>query len=70
VSRSALHRQEQNCQVCPRWHARCRRGLTLVGPKRAGLGYRRAGLNEQPSTDRRKGFLPARIDWVCTLGVR
>ena len=58
MSRFALHRAGQDCQVCPRWHARACRGLALVGPKRAGLGYRRAGLNEQPATDRRKGLPP------------
>ena len=66
MSRFALHRQGQNSQVCPRWHARACRGLTLVGPNRTGVGYRRAGREVQPATDRRKGFLPARSDQVCT----
>jgi hypothetical protein len=68
VSRFALHRQGQNSQVCPRWHGRPCHALVL--PKRAGLGYRRAGLKAQPSTDRRKRFLPAGSDQVFTLGVR
>jgi hypothetical protein len=66
---SRLSRQGQNSHVCPRCHARPSRGLTLVGPKRARLDYRRAGSKIKPSTDRRKGFLPARSDRVCTLGV-
>jgi ribosomal protein L15E len=68
MSRFALHRQGRNCQVCPRWHARACRGLTLVGPKRAGLGHRRAGLKARPSTDRRMGLLPARSDRVSNPG--
>jgi hypothetical protein len=67
VPRFALHRQGQDSHVCPRWHAMACRGLTLVGPKRVGLGYRRAGLNVQPSTDRWKRFLPARSDRVSTV---
>jgi hypothetical protein len=42
-------------------------GLNLVLPNRVGLGYRPTGLNAQPSTDRRKGFLPALNDRVSTL---
>jgi hypothetical protein len=70
VSRFALHRQGQNSQVCPRWHAIPCRGLALVGPKRAGLGCCRAGLNVPPATDGPKLFLPARGERVSTLGVR
>src|SRR5664280_696335 len=33
-----------------------------------GLGYRPTGSNVNPSTDRRRGFLPARNDRVSTLG--
>ena len=32
------------------------------------FGYHRPELNLQPSTDSRKGFLPARNDRVSTLG--
>jgi hypothetical protein len=70
VSRFALRRQGQNSHVCPRWHAIPCRGLALVGPQRAGLGYCRAGLNVQPVTDGQKLFLSARSDRVSTLGVR
>ena len=48
MSRFALHRQGQNSQVCPRWHAMACRGLTLVLPNSAGPGYRRAGLPTNP----------------------
>ena len=48
VSRFALHRQGQNSQVCPRWHAMACGGLTLVLPNSAGPGYRRAGLPTNP----------------------
>ena len=68
MSRLALHRQCQNSQDWPRWHAVACRSLTLVGPNSAGLGYRRAELNVSPSTDRRMGFLPARSDWFSILG--
>ena len=64
----ALHRQRQDSQVCTRWHAMACRGLTLVLPSSVGFGYRPAGLNVRPSTDRRKGFLPALKGRVCTLG--
>src|ERR1035437_2445949 len=70
VLRFALHRQGQNSQVSTRCHAMPCRGSLLVLPNSVRLGYRRAGLNVQPSTDRRKGFLPALNDWVSTLGVR
>ena len=70
VLRFALHRQGQNSQVSTRCHAMPCRGSLLVLPNSVGLGYRRAGLNVQPSTDRRKGFLPALHDRVSTLGVR
>ena len=60
--RFALHRQGQNSHVGTRWHALDCRGVTLALPSSAGLGYRPTDLNVQPSTDRRKGFLPARND--------
>jgi hypothetical protein len=68
VLRFALHRQGQNSQVSTRWHVMPCRGLTLVLPNSAGLGYRPTELNVQPSTDRRKGFLPALNGRVSTLG--
>ena len=68
--RFALHRQGRNSQVSTRCHGMPCRGLTLVLPNTARLGYRRAGLNVQPSTDRRTGFVPARNDRFSTLGVR
>jgi hypothetical protein len=68
VLRFALHRQGQNSQVSTRWHGMPCRGLTLVLPNSAGLGYRPTDLNVQPSTDTRKAFLPARNDRLSTLG--
>jgi hypothetical protein len=70
VLKFALHRQGQNSQVSTRCHDMPCRGLTLVLPSSAGLGYRPTTCNVQPSTDRRKGFLPALNDRVSTLGVR
>jgi hypothetical protein len=58
VLRFALHRQGQNSPVSTRCHGMACRGSRQL-PNSAGLGYRRAGLNVQPSTDRRKDFLPA-----------
>ena len=66
--RFALHRQGQNSHVRAHCHAMACRGLTLLLPDRAGLGYRPTDLNVFPSTDRRKDFLPARNDRVCTRG--
>ena len=66
--RFALHGQGQNSHVCTRWHGMACRGLTLVLPNSARLGYRPTDLNGTPSTDSRKGFLPARNDRVSTLG--
>jgi len=70
--RLALHRQGQDPHVCPRWQAMaCRGSRTCWSDNRArtnGLGYRSEGSNLQPSTDRGKGFLPARGDRVCTFG--
>jgi hypothetical protein len=66
--RFALHRQGQSSQVCTRCHATACRGSTLVLPNRVGLGYRPTGLDAQPSTDRRQGFLPALDGRVSTLG--
>jgi len=66
--RFALHRQGQSSQVSTRCHAMAFRGLTLVLPSSAGFGYRPTGLNVRPSTDRRKGFLPALKGPVSTLG--
>jgi hypothetical protein len=68
VLRFALHRQGQNSQVSTRCHGMPCRGLTLVLPNSAGLGYRPTGLNVSPSTDWRKGFLPALNGQVSTLG--
>jgi hypothetical protein len=68
--RFALHRQGQNSQVCTRCHAMACPGSLLVPPNSVGLGYRPTGLNVRPSTDRRKGFLPALNDRVSTLGQR
>ena len=69
VLRFALHRRGQDCQVCTRGRAMGWRSSLLVAPNSVGLGYRPTGSNAQPSTDRRKGFLPARNDRLCTLGV-
>ena len=68
VLRFALHRQGQNSQVSTRCHGMPCRGSLLVLPNSAELGYRPTDLNVSPSTDRRKGFLPARNDRVSTLG--
>ena len=62
--RFALHRQGQNSQVSTRCHGMPCRGSLLVLPNSVGLGYRPTGLNLQPSTDSRKGFLPALHDRV------
>src|ERR1019366_5125066 len=70
VLRFALHRQDQNSQVSTRCHGMpCRSSLQVL-PNSVGLGYRPTRLNVNPSTDRRKGFLPALHDRVFTLGVR
>jgi hypothetical protein len=70
--RFALHRQGQNSQVSTRCHGMpCRGSRNYWSNNRArttGLGYRPTGSNVQPSTDRRKGFLPALNDRVSTLG--
>jgi len=66
--RFALHRQGQNSHVSRRWHGMACRGLTLVLLNSAGFGHRPTDLNISPSTDRRRGFLPARNDRVSTLG--
>jgi len=68
--RFALHRQGQNSQVSTRCHGMYCRGLTLILPSGVGLGYRPTGLNVEPSTDKRKGFLPSLNGRVSTLGVR
>jgi hypothetical protein len=68
MCRFALHRRGQDSQVAARGRAMGWRGSLLVLPNSARLGYRPTGLNAQPSTGRRKGFLPARNDRVCTLG--
>jgi len=68
VPRFALHRQGQNSQASTRCHGMPCRSLTLVVPYSAGLGYRPTDLNVSSSTDRAKGFLPARNDRVCILG--
>jgi hypothetical protein len=74
VLRFALHRQGQNSQVSTRCHGMSCRGSrnywSCCSRSTAGLGYRPTGLNVQPSTDRRKGFLPAMNGRVSTLGVR
>jgi hypothetical protein len=64
----ALHRQGQGSQVCTRSHAMTYLGPALVLPERLEGGYRPTELNMQPSTDRRKGFLPARGGRASTLG--
>jgi hypothetical protein len=69
VLRFALHRQGQNSQVSTRCHGMPCRSSPLVLPNSVGLGYPPTGLNAQPSTDRRKGFLPALNDRVSTLEV-
>jgi hypothetical protein len=71
MCRFALHRQGQNAQVCSRGRAMaCRGSLRVLQLKRdSRFGYRRPELNGQPSTHRRKGFLPALNDRVSTLGV-
>jgi len=70
--RFALHRQGHNSHVSTRCHGlACRDSRTYWSDNRArttGLGYRPTGSNLQPSTDRRKGLLPARSDRVSTLG--
>jgi len=70
--RFALHRQGQNSHVSTRCHGMsCRGSRTYWSHNRArttGLGYRPTGRNVQPSTDRRKDFLPALGDRVSTLG--
>jgi hypothetical protein len=68
--RFALYRPGQNCQVCTRGRAMgCRGSLRVLQLKEHnGFGYRLPELNEQPSTDRRKDFLPALNDRVYTLG--
>ena len=72
MSRFALHRQGQNSHVWPRWHAMACRGSRNYWSKHrartTGLGCRPTGCNISPSTDRAKGFLPARSDRVSTLG--
>src|SRR5664280_1200651 len=70
VLRFALHRQGQNSQVSTRCHGMPCRSSLLVLPSSVGLGYRPTGLNVQPSTDRRKGFLPALNARVSTLVTR
>jgi hypothetical protein len=68
--RFALHRQGQNSQVSTRCH-----GMPCRGPMRycqtvSGLVIAQQVRTLSPSTDRRKGFLPALNDRVSTLGVR
>jgi hypothetical protein len=65
--RLALHRHGQDSQAASRCRAMGWRGSPLVLPNSAGFGYRPTGLNPQPSTDGRKGFLAALDDRVCTL---
>jgi hypothetical protein len=64
----AFHRQGQNSHACTRSRAMARRGLTLVLPDGAGLGYRPTYPDLSPSTDRAKGFLPAVNGRVSTPG--
>jgi hypothetical protein len=68
--RFTLDRQGQSSQVSTRGHAMACRGSrpVLQLKKHDRFGYRRPELNLQPSTDSRKGFLPALGDEVCTLG--
>jgi hypothetical protein len=66
--RFALHRQGQYSQISTSSHGMPCRSVTPVLPHSLGLGYRPTDLNVSPSTDRRKGFPPARNDRVCTRG--
>jgi len=62
--RFALHRPSQNSHDPTRWPAMHCRGSLLVLPASVGLGDRPTGLNVQPVTDKRKGFLPVLNDRV------
>jgi hypothetical protein len=65
----APHRQGQSSHVCTHRPAMAGRGLPLVLPISAGGGgYRPPDLGVSPPTGRRKAFLPARRDQVCTRG--
>ena len=68
MTRFALHRQGRNSHDSTRWYGMPCRGLMLVLPNSAGLDYRPTDRNVSPSTDRRKGLLPAPGDRVSTLG--
>ena len=72
MCRFALHRQGQNPHVCPRWHAMACHGSRAYCSdncaRTTGLGYRPTSSNPKPSTDTRKGFLPARSDRVSIPG--
>jgi hypothetical protein len=68
MCRFAFHTQGQNPHACTRSRVAACRGLTLVLPNSAGLGYRPTDLNVSPSTDRAKGFAPAVNGRVSTLG--
>jgi hypothetical protein len=69
--RFALHRQSQDCQDCTRGRARAWRGsLRVLQLKEHNrFGYPRKELSAQPSSHRRRGFLPALKDRVSTPGV-
>ena len=67
--RFVFHRQGQDCQVCARSRAGSRGSLRVLELKKHNrFGYRRPELDLQPCAERRRGFLPARNDRVCTLG--
>ena len=64
MCRFALDRQGQNSHVSTRCHAMAGRGSRTYWSdnraRRTGLGYCPTGTNVLPSTDTRKGYLPAR----------
>lgn len=65
--RFALHRQGLNSQVATRCYGMSRRGSL---PNSVALGDRTTVRTLSPSTDTRKGLLPALNNQVSTLGVR
>jgi hypothetical protein len=68
--RFALGRQGQNSHVSTRCRGMGCRGSLLALQGDVGFGSRATVLPLSPSTDSRKGFLPAPNDRVSTLGVR
>lgn len=69
--RFAFHGLAQSSQVCTRGHAiTCRGSLRVQQLKKHNrFADRRPDVNVQPSTDRRRGFLPTLNDRVSTPGV-